>query len=159
MQMRGMGQWQAAAITAVPSIIKMFGGGTNYANNFSKQVGIGRKFTQEEANQYYALSSQTGIPAQELAKRDAAGLPMVPGSAPATSQPAQQPVQTPGSFTPTYLPLPGIAPTQQVPQIVYTAPPQYHPALQPAQQAALTLTPTTLAMLGIGAAAILLLRK
>ena len=69
--------------------------GTNYANKFSAQVGIGKKFTQAEANRYYQLSSQLGIPAQELARREARGEPLTPAPKPAPVFVPQTPAPAP----------------------------------------------------------------
>jgi len=65
--------------------------GTNWANNFSKQVGTGKKYRQSEADAFYALSKKTGISAVQLARDAEKGIshaapapppPPVPKAAP-----------------------------------------------------------------------------
>ncbi len=103
--------------------------GTNWANNFSKQVGSGKKYTQQEANAFYALSKKLGIPAVQLARDAEKGIvhkppapkPVpVPVAAPLPKPPA--PVTAPQP-QPIRLPLPGIAPTTRGPitlPVIYT---------------------------------------
>jgi hypothetical protein len=71
MQVSGLGidPITTAATVGTSFLSKMFGGGdVNYANNFSAQVGTGKKYLQTEADAYYARSSNINVSAQEIAR-------------------------------------------------------------------------------------------
>jgi len=76
MQVSGLGIPPVIAATAVSAggsfLSKMFGGGgdVNYANNFSAQVGIGKKYLQTEADAYYSRSSRLGVGAADIARME-----------------------------------------------------------------------------------------
>jgi len=147
----------AAASAALPLITSLFGGGTNYANNFSKQAGTGKKYTQEEANGYYARSKQLGIPAVQLAQEEAKGIrrssqgQVVPagGYSPAA---APQPIYSPQPgvvpYTqPQYSTSPFLAPSPY-PQSPYAFPSPYQ---QPPVQSGAQPIPPWVWMAGAGA--------
>lgn len=151
----------AVASAALPLITDLFGGGTNYANNFSNQAGTGRKYTQEEANGYYARSNQLGIPAIQLAQEEAKGIrrdaqgniiSTAIGTSPAAAQPSPFIPSTP--YAPTYVP-PGINPyAQQIGPFGFQSPYQMpsifpQPAPAPAPAPALTISPWLIAGAGV----------
>ncbi len=77
MQVSGLGIPPVIAAAVLPTAAKvggslfdkLFGGGdTNYANNFSKQVGVGKKFLQTAADAYYARGNRIGVSAFDIAR-------------------------------------------------------------------------------------------
>lgn len=100
--------------------------GQNWANNFSKSVGTGKKYTQQEANAFYALSAKTGISAFQLARDAERGIfhkppapkPVAPPpSKPTPPKPAPRPVAPPRPVT---APSP-VTPTKPAP-VIYPPP-------------------------------------
>ncbi len=142
---------------ALPLIKGFFGGGTNYANNFSKQAGTGKKYLQEEANAYYSRSKQLGIPAVQLAQEEAKGIRRDAQGAIAPAG-GYQPASAP---RPLFSPQPGVVPyvAPQYATSPYLAPSPYpssqyafpSPYQQPPVQQGVQSIPPWVWMAGAGA--------